>query len=234
MKAILKKELSSFFHSLSGYLYLGIFFLLSAYYFVISNLMAGSNSVAEYFQNMITTLMFLIPILTMRSFADEKKQKTDQLLFTLPLRTGSITLAKILASYIVFLIGIASTLIFVVIIAVLGHVDLYTTIGCYVGILAAGTTFITLGVFLSSLTENQTVAAILTYAVLFALYLVTYVADFLNNAALTKIIDFIAIFSRYNSFTYAVFDPSAIVYYLTLTIALYECTILVLTRDRVD
>lgn len=234
MKAILKKELSSFFHSLSGYLYLGIFFLLSAYYFVISNLMAGSNSVAEYFQNMITTLMFLIPILTMRSFADEKKQKTDQLLFTLPLRTGAITLAKMLASYIVFLIGIVSTLVFVVIIAAFGSVDLYTTIGCYAGILAAGTTFIALGVFLSSLTENQTVAAILTYAVLFALYLVTYVADFLNNAALTKIIDFIAIFSRYNSFTYAVFDPSAVVYYLTLTVALYECTILVLTRDRVD
>jgi len=234
MKAILKKELASFFHSLSGYLYLGIFFLLSAYYFVISNLMAGSNSVAEYFQNMITTLMFLIPILTMRSFADEKKQRTDQLLFTLPLRTGSIVLAKILAAYIVFLIGIVSTLVFTVVISFFGNVDLYTTIGCYVGILAAGTTFITLGVFLSSLTDNQTVAAILTYAVLFALYLVTYVADFINNEAVTKIIDFIAIFSRYNSFTYAVFDPSAIVYYLTLTIALYECTVLILTKDRVD
>ena len=234
MKAILKKELASFFHSMSGYLYLGIFFLLSAYYFVISNLMAGSNSVAEYFQNMITTLMFLIPILTMRSFADEKKQKTDQLLFTLPLRTSSITLAKMLASYIVFLTGIASTFIFAVIIGILGKVDLYTTVGCYVGILVAGTTFIALGVFLSSLTDNQTVAAILTYAVLFALYLVTYVADYIHNDVVTKIIDFIAIFSRYNSFTYAVFDPSAIVYYLTLTIALFEFTILVLTKNRAD
>ncbi len=234
MRAIFKKDLSSFFHSMSGYLYLGIFFLLSAYYFVISNLMAGSNSVAEYFQNMTTTLMFLIPILTMRSFADEKKQRTDQLLFTLPLRTSAITIAKILASYVVFLIGIASTLVFAGVIAYLGHVDLYTTIGCYIGILAAGTTFITLGVFLSSLTDNQTVAAILTYAVLFALYLVTYVADFIHNDFLTRIIDSIAIFSRYTSFTYAVFDPSAIVYYLTLTIALYECTILVLTKDRVD
>jgi ABC-2 type transport system permease protein len=234
MKAIFKRELSSYFHSLSGYIYLGVFFLLSAYYFVISNLMVGSNSVAEYFQNMVTTLMFLIPILTMKSFAEEKKQKTDQLLFTLPMRTSSITIAKLLASYMVFAMGIMSTLVFIIIISFLGNVDMYTTIGCYIGIFVAGTTFITLGVFISSLTENQTTAAIVTYAVLFALYLVTYVADYINNDFLTGIIDAIAIFSRYTNFTNAIFDPSAIIYYFTLTFAFYKFTLLSLTKDKVD
>ncbi|MCI8598239.1 MAG: ABC transporter permease [Lachnospiraceae bacterium] len=219
---------------MSGYIYLGVFFLLSAYYFVISNLMAGSNSVAEYFQNMITTLMFLIPILTMRSFAEEKKQKTDQLLFTLPMKTSSVIIAKLFASYVVFAAGILSTLVFVVIISFLGNVDIYTTIGCYVGIFAAGTTFIALGVFISSLTENQTTAAIITYAVLFGLYLITYVADYINNNFLISIIDGIAVFSRYTNFTRAVFDPSAIVYYVTLTFAFYEFTLLSLTKDKAD
>ena len=72
MRAVFKRELASYFQSLSGYIYLSVFFLLTAYYFLVGNLMAGSNSVAEYFQNMMTTLLFLIPILTMRSFSEER------------------------------------------------------------------------------------------------------------------------------------------------------------------
>ena len=234
MRAIFRKELSSYFTSLSAYIYLGVFFLLSAYFFVISNLMAGSNSVAEYFQNMITTLMFLIPILTMRSFAEEKKLRTDQLLFTLPVKKSSVIAAKMLASYIIFSIGVLFTVVFAVIISFIGNVDRYTTIGCYIGILAAGTTFIALGVFISSLTENQTIAAILTYACLFFLYLISYAADYITNDFLVQIISSIAIFSRYTDFTNAVFDPSAIIYYLTLTFAFYEFTLLALTKDKAD
>lgn len=231
MRAVFKRELASYFQSLSGYIYLSVFFLLTAYYFLVGNLMAGSNSVAEYFQNMMTTLLFLIPILTMRSFSEEKKQRTDQLLFTLPLKVSQILFAKLAAAYLVFLTGVASTLLFVVVLRCFGSVEIYTVIGCYFGILIAGMTFITLGVFISSLTESQTIAAIITYAVLFALYLVGYAGDYIRSQAVAAVVDAIAIFSRYTLFTMAVFDPSAIVYYLTLSFAFYEFTLLVLTKD---
>lgn len=218
MKSIYKRELKSYFESMVGYSYLAIFFALTAYYFVVNNLLGQSNDVKEYFSTMITTLLFLIPILTMRLLSEEKKLKTDQLLFTIPLSVKDILFGKFLAAFTVFVMGIILTFAFVVTLVFFGNVELYTVIGCYMGILIAGLCFIALGVFLSSLTENQTVAAIVTYAILFGLYLINMLGNYVSNPFWLSVIDGAALFRRYENFTMGIFDPGAIYYYLSLTV----------------
>lgn len=232
MKSIYKKELKAYLESMTGYIYLAVFMGLTAYYFVINNLLAESNDVKEFFSNMIVALMFLLPILTMRLLSEEKKLKTEQLLLTIPLRIREILLGKYLAAFTIFAAGIGLTGIFVGILIAFGGTDLITVLGCYVGILLAGACFIAIGVFLSSLTENQTVAAIVTYAVLFGLYLISMFGDYIANPLLVKIIDYLAVFRRYTDFTLGIFDITAVCYYLSLAAAFLIFSGYVLEKKR--
>lgn len=232
MKSIYKKELKAYFESMSGYIYLAIFMGLTAYYFMVNNLLAQSNDVKEYFSNMITALMFLLPILTMRLFSEEKKLKTEQLLLTIPLRVREILIGKYLAAYTVFCGGVVLTGIFVVILTVLGGMDLVTVLGCYLGILLAGACFIAIGIFLSSLTENQTVAAIVTYAVLFGLYLIGFLGNYTSNPIASKILDYMALFRRYTDFTMGIFDITGAYYYFSLAAAFLVFTGYVIVKKR--
>ncbi|MDC7287739.1 Gldg family protein [Blautia schinkii] len=232
MKSIYKKEMKAYLESMTGYIYLAIFMGLTAYYFVVNNLLAESNDVKEYFSNMTVALMFLLPILTMRLLSEEKKLKTEQLLLTIPLRIREILIGKYLAAFTVFGIGIGLTGIFVGILIALGGTDLITVLGCYVGIVLAGACFIAIGLFLSSLTENQTVAAIVTYAVLFGLYLISMFGDYAANPLLVKIIDYVAVFRRYTDFTMGIFDVSAACYYLSLAIAFLVFSGYVMSKER--
>lgn len=232
MKSIYKKELKAYFESMTGYIYLAIFMAITAYYFTVSNLLAESNDVKEYFSNMILALMFLLPVLTMRLFSEEKKLKTEQLLLTIPLKIREILLGKFFAAFTVFAAGILLTGVFVIILAVLGGTDWITVIGCYIGILLAGPCFIAIGVFLSSITENQMIAAIVTYAVLFGLYLISLLGNYTANPIWVKIIDYVALFRRYNDFTMGIFDITAAFYYISLAAAFLVFTGYVIYRKR--
>lgn len=218
MKSIYKREIKAYFESMVGYSYLAIFFSITGYYFIVNNLLGQSNDVKEYFSTMITTLLFLIPILTMRLLSEEKKLKTDQLLFTIPLSVKDILFGKFLAAFTVFAMGILMTFSFVVTLTFFGNVEFYTVIGCYIGIFMVGICFIALGIFLSSLTENQTVAAIVTYAILFGLYLINMLGNYVTNTFWIYVIEGIALFRRFDNFTMGIFDPGGIFYYLSLTI----------------
>ena len=112
MTAIFKKEMRTYFNTLTGYAFLGFFVLITGYFFVSQNVAAYS---ADYSNTLVgTMIMFLIlvPVLTMRLFAEEARQKTDQLLYTSPLKVTDIVLGKFLAAIFLFLIGIAVTMIF--------------------------------------------------------------------------------------------------------------------------
>ncbi|NLM19779.1 MAG: ABC transporter permease [Clostridiaceae bacterium] len=233
MKYVLKKELLSYFNNLSGYIYISLFFSVNSYYFVVSNLMAGQNNVAEYFQSMSTTIMFLIPILTMKVYSEEKKHKTDQLLFTLPLNIYSLMLAKFLATFIIFLMGVFSTILFVVILSFFGQVDYLIVLSSYLGIILAGSSFLSFGIFISSLTENQATASIITFSILFFFNIVVYAKNYINNPIVLKTIDVIAIFERYKLFTIGIFDFEAVVYYLSIVFLFFSLTKVSLTKHNI-
>lgn len=125
MNAVYRKEMRQYFRSPIGYVFLAIFLFMNAFYFLLQNLLTQSGDITDYFQAVITLEMFLIPMLTMRSFSEEKKQRTDIFLFTMPVSRRQIVVGKFLAAESVFLIGIAATLIFPIILALCGSVQFW-------------------------------------------------------------------------------------------------------------
>ena len=230
MKSIFKKEMNQYFKSMVGYIFLAIFLAITGYYFTVNNLLAQSSDVKEYFNTMIFTLMFLIPILTMRLLAEERKTKTDQLLYTAPISIKDIVLGKYLAAFTVFLMGLAVTAVYVATIAVLGSLEVYTAIGCYAGIIFAAGCFIAMGLFISSVTENQVVAAILTYALLLGLYVLSLLTGCVSDPVLVTILDWLAVFRRFTDFTMGIFNPAAALYYVSLSWLFLFLTIYVTKR----
>ena len=148
--------------------------LISNLFFYLNNVLMASSNIVPLFMNMQMLLMLLIPLLTMRLFSEEFKQKTDQMILTAPVRLSSIVMGKFLAALCVFLIALAFTLLWVVIVAVYGSVPVRSVIGNYVAIILAASMFIAMGTFISTLTENQLIAAVLSFAVFFGLYLLDY------------------------------------------------------------
>lgn len=232
MRSIYKKEMHHYFKSIVGYIFLSIFLAITGYYFMVNNLLAQTNDIKEYFNTMIFTLMFIIPILTMRLLSEEKKSKTDQLLLTSPLSVKAIVLGKFFAALSVMLMGLAVTLLYIIVIAILGSVEAMTVIGCYVGIILAAACFIAMGLFFSSITISQVVAAVITYAVLLVLYVISLLAGYITNPFWVGVMDWLAIFRRYSDFTMGIFDPSAALYYISLTFMFIVLTITVGTRKR--
>ena len=133
MKAVYRKEMRQYFHSVIGYVFLAIFVFINAFYFLLQNLLTRSGDITDYFRATITLEMFLMPMLTMRSFSEEKKQKTDLLLYTVPVDCSQVVLAKFLAAETMFLLGLAVTVAFPVILAMCGSVQIWITLGNYIG-----------------------------------------------------------------------------------------------------
>jgi ABC-2 type transport system permease protein len=178
MFAIYKKELKQYFNTVTGYAFLGFMVLITGYFFVSQNI-AGANS--NYNETLVGSLiMFLIlmPVLTMRSFAEESRQKTDQLLFTSPVKVPEIVAAKFLSAVTLYLIGIAITFCFPVVLSQLGtSFDWSLTFGGIIGYFLMGACLISVGIFISVLTDNQIVAAATTFAAIFLLLMMDNIAS---------------------------------------------------------
>ncbi len=239
MFAIYKREMRSYFTSPLGYIYSGIFLAVNGAVFSVFTLLQGDkSSLSSYFSSILFAFIVLIPLLTMRSFADERKTKTEQLLLTAPVTLPGMVFGKFLAAYTMFaatfLVGCTNLYT----IYKFGPVNEYTgvsevntaqIIGYIIGILLVGAAFVAIGIFISSLTENQIVAALGTMAVM----LLFLAASFLNSkipfAWLREVTNWVSIYSRYGNFGQGIFDFSALLYYcsisfvfLFLTVRIYE------------
>lgn len=184
MIAIFKKELRAYFTTLTGYAFLGFFVLITGYFFVSQNVAAASADYSETLLGTMIMFLILVPVLTMRLFAEEARQKTDQLLYTAPLRVTDIVLGKFFAASTLFLIGLIITMVFPFILSRYGEVNVPGIIGVTVGYFLMGVCLISVGIFISVLTDNQIVAAAGTFAALFLLLMIDNIA---NNAPITRI-----------------------------------------------
>lgn len=164
MSAIFKKELRGYFLSASGYIFMGIFLLLTGIFFSISNLSSASSNYLGIISQMSVLFLFIVPIITMKTISDETKSKTDQLLLTSPLSIRDIVIGKFLAANALFLITLAITFIYPLILSLFGTVSYPEIITGYIGIFLLGSAFIAIGIFISSLTENIIISAVLTFA----------------------------------------------------------------------
>jgi ABC-2 type transport system permease protein len=217
VNAIYVKELKQYFKSTIGYIFLSIFLLICGFYFTTGNLFSQDGDIKTFFSSIFAILVFLIPILTMRLFAEERKMKTQQLLFTMPISTGAVVLGKFFATLTVFLIGLAVTLIYPAILAYYGSFELMVTLGNYLGIILMVSAFISIGIFISILTENQLVAAVVSYCVLLALMLIDSVGVFVSSSFLRSFFSYVSLSNNFREFTMGIFNPASVIYYLSIT-----------------
>lgn len=166
MLAIFKRELRAYFMSPTGYIFMSLFLLVGGVLFAFGNLVALSSQYTGFLGSILFMFLLAVPVLTMRLFTDEMRMRTDQLLLTSPVRISEIVLGKYLAALVVFAITMVITIFYAVLIAIFGELDAWATVGGYIGFLLVGCAFISIGMFVSATTENQVIAAIVTFAAL--------------------------------------------------------------------
>ncbi len=242
MLAIFKKELRSYFLNAIGYVYLGVFLAVSALLCCYTTLGSGTYDTSNYFSFISIIFIILIPLLTMRLFAEEKKLRTEQLLLTSPVSITGMVVGKFLAAFTLFTIGIVISLVNFIPLCIYAHFDgvndaYASSVGPVasmifsntLGLLLLGAAFIAVGMFISSLTENQLAAAIVTVVIIATMLLLNVVNGYVENYVLRFIISWVCFMSRYAPFQSGIFDPSALLYFISvagvflfLTVRIYD------------
>ncbi len=232
MGAIYRREMGAFFSSGLAYVFLAVFYVLSGYFFYNNVILSGFTDTSPLFTNMFIIVLFLIPILTMRLLSEEKKNRTDQGLLTAPIGLWEIVMGKYLAALTLFIIAESIIFVYALILSYLGDVVWATLLGNYFAMLLVGAAFIALGLFISSLTENQMTAAVITMVVLFALFLFNNLTDSVNNEKLQELIEKLSFYTRYVEFTSGVFNLTSVLFYISTAFLFNFFTVRVLEKRR--
>jgi len=233
MLAIYKREMRSYFTTPLGYVFLAIFLAVSGAVFSYTTFFSMSSEVTPYFSTMLFCYVVLLPLLTMKLFTEEKKQKTEQLLLTAPVSLFSIVFGKFLAAYTVFAgVTLFSSLYFFIL-SFYGNVQGAMLFGNLIAALLVGMAFIAIGTFVSAITESQLSSAILTIAILLGFLLLTYLCDLLPDTYwLRYVIEVLSLFYRFQNFTNGIFDFVALFYYLSVAGLFLFLTVRVFDRRR--
>ena len=232
MGAIYRREMGAFFTSGIAYVFLAVFYFFSGYFFYNEVLASGYTDTSPVFQNMFKIVLFLIPILTMRLLSEEKKNRTDQGLLTAPVGLGEIVVGKYLAALTIYIIAESIIFVYAVILGYLGTVAWAALLGNYFAMLLLGAAFIAVGIFISSLTENQMTAAVFSMAVLFFLYLFGSTAEKVSKKWMYDIIKELSFYDRYVEFTQGVFNLTSVLFYLSTAFLFNFFTVRILEKRR--
>lgn len=234
MLAIYKKEMRSYFTSPIGYIFLAVFLAVNGLLFSYTTIRMGENcSTSQYFTFLLFILVVLLPLLTMKQFSEERKLRTEQLLLTAPVSLTSMVLAKFCAAYTMFagafLVGSLNLLILPLYGESLSGATIF---GSVIAVLLLGGAFLAVGLFISSLTENQLISAILTIAVLLVLLLIASGNESIGSQFLRTILSWISIFGRFSYFTSGIFDFAALLYYASYIFVFLFLTVRVFEKRR--
>ena len=233
MLAIFKREMRSYFTGVIGYVFLVLFLAIGGLLFCYTTLYSMSSSTSSYFLLMLLFSAIVLPLLTMKSFSEERKLKTEQLLLTAPVSIPSMVLGKFLASYVIFAGALVFNSLYFLILLPYAKVKIATLIGSLVALLLVGLVFIAIGLFVSSLTENQLTAAIGTIAIIIVLLAIGLVNSLIpSNYAIRFVFDAISIFTRFQNFTNGIFDVASFVYYISVAAVFLYLTMRIYDRRR--
>ena len=233
MLAIYKKELRSYFTGVIGYVFLVVFLAVAGVVFSYTTLFAMSSDVTAYYTFMLIFSAIILPILTMKSFSEEKKMRTEQLLLTAPVSLTSMVLGKFLACFTIFGGATVFTSLYFLVLIPYAPLKLALLIGNAIALLLVGGVFISIGLFISSLTENQLSAAVGTIAIILALLGVGLLTSLIpTDYTIRFILDAISVFTRFQTFTNGYFDLASVVYYLSVCAVFIFLTIRVYDRRR--
>ena len=232
MGAIYRREIGAFFTSSIAYVFLAVFYVITGFFFTMDNLAVGSVNLSGVFSTMFVISIFLIPILTMRLFSEEKKQKTDQGLLTAPVSLTGIVLGKYFAALTIFLIATAVAFVFGVILSLFGTVAWMTLLSNFLAIVLVGAAFIAVGLFISSLTENQIAAAVASMVILLMFFLVDTLAARVTVDWLQTLLYDLSFYTRYYEFTCGIFNLSSVLFFVSAAVLFNFFTVRVFEKRR--
>ena len=254
MLAIYRKEMRSYFINPIGYVYLGIFLVFSALLCCYTTIISGTYNTQNYFFFLIVSFIVLIPLLTMRLFAEERKMRTEQMLLTAPVSLTGMVLGKYFAALTMFVSGVLISCINFIPLYVIADAERAGTastivhigpvtgqiVGSLIAVLLLGAALIAVGTFISALTENQLSSAVVTIGVIAVMVLLN-VFNLLTDAdgqpliasyVIRSIIDWISVLSRYSAFSNGLFDFASLLYYVSLAFIFLFLTVRVYEKRR--
>ena len=239
MRAIYKRELRSYFCSFTGWLFVAVNLFVMGLYFIVYNMLMGYPTIAYVLQSIVFTFIVTIPILTMRTLSEERKNKTDQLILTAPVSVGKIVLGKYLALATVLFLPTAFMGILPLFLMQGGDFRLGVSYASLLGFFLYGCLALAVGLFLSSLTESVVIAAVLSFGALFLGYIMPGISNLLTSTGtspvttvLGKILSCFDMVSRFDTLSSGYFELEAVVYYLTaIGLALF-CTAQTIQKRR--
>jgi ABC-2 type transport system permease protein len=225
---IFKREIKAYFTSPVAYILIVVFLIITGWFFTSNLFVAGIITMRSVFDIVPFILLFYIPAIAMRTFSEEKKSGTIELLLTKPLTDFDIVLGKFMSTVVFGAITLAPTLIYVISLRILGPVDFGSVISAYIGIILMMGIYVSVGLFASSMTENQVVAFIISFLIIFALFMMNKVLIFIP-VPLVSAVEYISSDYHFGSISRGVIDSRDIIYYFSgITI------LLLLTRTSLE
>jgi ABC-2 type transport system permease protein len=230
--AIAHKELKSYFSSPIAYIVLGFWALLYGYFFVAilqffvrqsmqmsqfqgpQSMNVNQQLIRPLVQNVTILVLFLMPMVTMRTYAEEKRSGTIELLLTSPITDWQIILGKFLGAMSLYAAMLGVTLIHLSLLFIYGRPEWKPIVTAYLGLLLLGGCFISLGLFISSLTKNQIVAGMVTFAVFLLLWIITWIGSF-SGPTIDQLTQYLSITDHLDDFGKGVLDTTHLIYYLS-------------------
>ena len=230
--AVANKELRSYFASPIAYIVIGLFALLFGYFYITlvqyfvrqsmqmtqfggpSAMNVNQMMIRPLMQNVSILLLFLMPAVTMRAYAEEKRSGTIELLLTSPLTDLQIAMGKFLGALALWAVMLLVTLVHVGLLFRYGQPEWKPIVTSYLGLLLMGGCFIAVGLFISSLTKNQVVAGVVTFAVFLLLWIINWIGSF-SSPTVSQLTHFFSIVDQFDDFAKGVIDTSHLIYYLS-------------------
>ncbi len=238
MTALIKREITAFFASPIGYLVIGVFLLINGLFLWVFTgdyniLDAGFADLSSFFQLAPWVLLFLIPAVTMRSFSDELKMGTLELLLTKPISLKNIVLGKYFGAVTLIIIALIPTVLYIITISQLGNPpgnwDIGSTLGSYIGLLFLVLAYTAIGVFASTLSQNQIVAFIIAVFLSFVLY---YGFEGITNLGIDFPIETLGMKAHFDSVARGVLDTRDIIYFISIAALFISFTIIKLKKRK--
>lgn len=234
MQAIFRRELGAYFKAPLGYIYLAIFFFFGGQFLAQQVGMYQTNEISTIFAQFFSILLFTMPILTMRLMSEDKRLKTDQALLTAPVSLQGIVWGKFLAAFALFAIAISSTIVYFIVLSSMATPQWNMFFGNLLGIILLGAALISIGLFISSMTESQMVAAIVGFAAMFFIMMMDSLASSIPTSLsfLADILKNLSFMTRYTDFTSGILNISHILFFVSVIVVFNFLTVRVLEKKR--
>ena len=232
MLSIWKRELQGYFYTPVGYVFMGVFLMLSSVIFYLTIMQTRSSDLLSFIGTMSYLWMLLCPVLTMRLLAEEKSKRTDQLLLTSPVSLPGIVLGKYLAAVTVMALTVLLTMLFVLIVAIYGQVYPGELLVGYLGFVLQGCAFIALDLFISGCTSNQVTAVGAAFGANFVLWMLDLIQSAIQIDWVNSILSFFSLYERTEPFLMGQLSFASVGYDLSFAAAFILLTIHLLDARR--